>query len=520
MKECNDHINSLVRDGTSQSGRYPAKLNPDSVKIDGRSESDFIDYAYKFAGLLNFYNIENQVDGDWQVFLQKLKDNPEAILNGEMSPQTALFLSFLRLFHKQQDQQNGLTKKHLDTFFRDVLRLAPKSAVADQIHVLFELAKNIDPTKLDAGTTLKAGKDAEGVDLFYQLTEDLVVNHATVEKVKSVLVDPTANDLVHFGEIANSEDGAGDEDLPKDDPKWPAFGKTKFATADVGFALASPILWLQEGIRTINVTLQLRADEDFSIPESALSNALKIYLSGEEEWLGAFYASPSIQKVSGSYQFKFQVELPETEKPVSYYNGEILDGDFQTIYPIMKIIPDTSSTDYVNRFFQGVVLENSVISVHVEGIKSLDLENDLGTLDASKTFMPFGPEPVKGSSFQIGYDEAFTKKLSDFKIWVDWLDVPSPNLYSYYHSSYIGTDDSKLNYSILTNHFNAVLRYRNKKGDLKFKTVPLFHPGNNQAPTEYEVNESGVFLSKIPEMFIQAQLMSTSRTKASLLLQN
>ena len=516
MKECNDHINSLVRDGTSQSARFPAKLDPNSVKIDGRSETDLIEYAYEFASLLNYYNLDNQVDGNWQVFLQKLKDNPAGILSGKMTPQTALFLSFLRLFRAQQDQLNGLTKKHLDTFFYDVLRIKLNRAVADQVHVLFELAKNIDPAKLDAGTILKAGKDADGVDLFYQLTEDLVVNHATVESVKSVLVDEDANDLVHYGEVANSVDGVGEVDLPKDDPKWPAFGKTQFATAEIGFALASPVLWLQEGTRDITVKLSLRADEDFSIPASALQNAFKIYLSGEEEWLGPFYASPSIQQVSGIHQLQFEVNLPETEKPVAYYNSEVLDGDFQTIYPIMKIIPDTSSKNYLNGFLQGVILEDAKITADVSGIKTLDLENDQGTLDASKSFLPFGSEPTTGSSFQIGYEEAFTKKLDEFTIAVDWMDVPSANLVNYYSSSY--TSGSKLNYSISGNQFKARMKYRNKHGEISSKTVNLFNSLNNRSTAEYKVSENGFLVALIPQTLIKAQLVYATKSKVSQLL--
>ena len=507
MKDCNDHIPVLVRDGTSQAARYPKDLDPASVQIDGRSESDLIDFAYNFAGLLNFYNLENQVEGDWQAFLQQLKENPKAVLTGDLSPQASLFLSFLRLFKKQQDQLNGLTKKHLDTFFRDVLRIQPKGPVADQVHVLFELAKNVEPALLQAGTALKAGKDEAGQELVYALTEDLIVNHATVEAIKSVVVDVENNQMVHAGQAANTLDGL-EEELPEDDAKWPPFGKTSFVKADIGFALASPVLWLQEGTRKITVTLTLRADDDFDIPASARRQAFKIYLSGEEEWLGPYHSTPSLRKVSGRFQMQLILNLPASEKPVAYYNGEVLDSRFHSIFPVLKVIPDTSSSAYLNGFLEHVSLETARIDVEVSGIESLTLQNDQGSLDPAKAFLPFGSEPVRGSSFDLGYEEAFTKKLNEFKIHVDWMDVPSSNLRTYYSG-----------YSLSGNQFKASLSYRNKNDQISTKTIDLFNPSNNQNRASYTVSENPILVSIIPQVLINAQLNLSAGSKSFNLIQ-
>ncbi|WP_159523323.1 baseplate J/gp47 family protein [Sunxiuqinia indica] len=516
MKDCKDKIPVLVRDGTSQSDRFPKSLDPSSVKIDGRSESDLIDYALQFAEMLNYYDLENQVDGNWTPFLSQLKTDAKAALSGTMTPQAGLFLTFLRLFQKQQDQLNGLTKKHLDTFFRDVLHIQPKSAKADQVHVLFELAKKVDPTLVKAKTLLKAGKDSEGNELAYQLLEDVVVNHTKVNAIKSILVDPVSNNAVHYGEMVNSADGL-EEELPEDDPKWSAFGRTSFPKADVGFALASPVLWLQEGDRTIQVTLILETDE-LDIPTQALQNAFKIYLSGEEEWLGPYYSTPSLKKVSGQFELVFSINLPATEKPVDYFDSQVLNGNFQTIFPMMKVVPDASSSNYLNAYLQGVTLKSARIHVDVKGIKSLKVRNDQGALDASKAFLPFGANPVQGSSFDVGYPEAFTKRLNEFKIVVDWMDVPSANLNSYYGSSY-GGDYSWLNYNLTSNQFKANLSYRNKTGQTSTKTVGLFNSTNNQNRAIYTVSESPLLIALVPQLMLSKQLAVSSSRKISSLFQ-
>ncbi len=516
MKDCKDKIPVLVRDGTSQSDRFPKSLDPSFVKIDGRSESDLIDYALQFAEMLNYYDWENQFAGNWMPFLKQLKNDPKATLSGAMKPQAGLFLTFLRLFRQQQDQMNGLTQKHLDAFFRDVLHVQPKLAKADQVHVLFELAKKVDPTLVKSETLLKAGKDSDGNELTYQVLDDVFVNHTTVGTIKSILVDPINNDAVHYGEMANSVDGI-EEELPEDDSKWPAFGRKNFPKAEIGFALASPVLWLQEGDRTIQVTIKLQTDE-LDIPNQVLQNAFKIYLSGEEEWLGPYYSTPSLKKVSGQFELVFSINLPTTEKPVVYFDSQVLDGDFQTIFPMMKVVPDTSSSNYLNSYLQGVTLASARINVEVKGVKSLKVRNDHGVLDPSKAFLPFGAEPVQGASFDVGYPEAFTKRLNEFKIMVDWMNVPTVNLRNCYSSSYNG-DDSWLNFYLSANQFKANLSYRNKKGETSTKTVNLFNSSNNKNRATYTVSESPLLVALVPQLMLSKQLAVSSSRKISTLFQ-
>ena len=48
-----------------------------------------------------------------------------------------------------------------------------------------------------------------------------------------------------------------------------------------------------------------------------------------------------------------------------------------------------------------------------------------GSLNPKKAFLPFGPPPVGGSRFVVGYPEALSKKLTELKIRVRWLGVPA-----------------------------------------------------------------------------------------------
>ena len=115
------------------------------------------------------------------------------------------------------------------------------------------------------------------------------------------------------------------------------------------------------------------------------------------------------------------------------------------------------------------------IETEVKGIKNLTLENDLGLLDATKPFLPFGPIPTRGSNFYIGHQEAFTKKLKSFQLNTSWKDLPN-SLKSHY-ANY------KNGHGVSSNEsFKAKLQVLSGKNWDYRESVPLFQ--NNSSSKE------------------------------------
>ena len=98
-------------------------------------------------------------------------------------PHFALLLAFIKLFKYAQNNINRITKRHLDFYYKKVLHLKEKDAVPDQVHLIFELAKNFSSYTLSKGTLLKAGKDATSVAVSYQTDKELVVNTALIKVI-------------------------------------------------------------------------------------------------------------------------------------------------------------------------------------------------------------------------------------------------------------------------------------------------------------------------------------------------
>ncbi|MBK7676138.1 MAG: baseplate J/gp47 family protein [Candidatus Accumulibacter sp.] len=198
----NDQKTTLpqVRDGTSQSGRILPELDPQHVRVDERTTRDLLAFVQAYARELKYFGIDDpdQAQGDWSGFVGSIDldlaarytDEPEKFAPEAASayarPHVALLLTFLKLLENTRAQLNTLTGRHLEFFYRDVLRMIRKRAVADQVHVLVELDGRTDAVQLPPGTPLRAGKDRLGRDLHYRTANELIANQVQVAQVSSL----------------------------------------------------------------------------------------------------------------------------------------------------------------------------------------------------------------------------------------------------------------------------------------------------------------------------------------------
>lgn len=318
-------------------------------------------------------------------------------------PYLALYITFLRLYRHGQDKINTLTQRHLDFFYRDVLRMIEKDGIPDRAHIVFRLRDNVDTFRLPEGSRLSAGEDANGAPLIYETEKEIVVNRAAVTEMKTIfLTEAKANNTfvfpnkgvqVYAAPVANSSDGLGG-DLDDDNPSWKTFGEDQegkladertMPDAALGFAISSPQLQLSGGHRIArfifrfgneNIIPGLSRKEQVNL-EAALCGSLKIRLSGEKNWIekrasrvvivtstaslgtidsaGALletmfadqgYRHYSLQDELAGIDFTqnnvmiVELELGIDEEPVVAYNPKNLDGGYDTPHPIAEFVLD------------------------------------------------------------------------------------------------------------------------------------------------------------------------------------
>src|SRR6476620_180465 len=287
--------NRIFQLAQSQDDRLPKELEIHFADIDEQTTADLLRLAKAFSEFVNYYrNNPATPVGNWINFFPE-DINIEKLLNNESkdtSPHLALFLAFLELYKQPQSIINNITARHLDFYYQDVLRLKKKAAIADRVHLLLELKKNVAPIRILPEHLFSAGKDATNVELIYAPTRETVINAAKVESLRSVFFDSQGRGTIRYAPIAKSSDGLGGK-LVENSPKWSGFGKPQLPAAEVGFAIASPVLRMQEGDRTVTVSLQLNNVDSTQLNKSSLQNAFDVYITGEKSWL-SYTVSPSL----------------------------------------------------------------------------------------------------------------------------------------------------------------------------------------------------------------------------------
>lgn len=190
-------------DGTSQAGRKLKALDPDYVAVDERSTRDLLAFIKEYAKELRYFNEQNEEDGDWSAFLGDIDpDEIVAYMNdpkgfdsdpdkkAQLSrPHLTLFLTFLELLKIARKQLNGLTKRHLEFYYREALRLTFRSGQPDKVYTVLELSDKQEDFLLPPGTLFLAGQDSFGKSIFFRSDKDLLANRASLGSVKSLFTE-------------------------------------------------------------------------------------------------------------------------------------------------------------------------------------------------------------------------------------------------------------------------------------------------------------------------------------------
>jgi hypothetical protein len=477
-KNCH-HSNPLIREGTSQPGRELPLRNPDNIPLHDLSEDDWIDFAYDYAGLLHYYSPDNPdvPAGSWQAFFEdkeEIKTFVRDYSGGEADPMFGLFISFLKLLALPQASLNRITKKHLDYYYSELLQLKEKPFLPDRVHIVFELAKNAKNTLLEEGTLLDAGNDSNGKPLHYKVVKPLVVNPAKVSAIRSAYTD-------EYGILRYAWNPKHAEGLDQDADEggaWSAFGNENWLEMDPMFYVASHLFHLAEGERVIHVEMML----DTALSEPVSATSVHLEYTSEEEWLPC--ENVEFSMFSSNRGLRFTITLSPEADPFTSYDEEMHETRLKTALPVLKI---RFSDRGLYATLQARRLQSCSVSVEVNGVRTLQLQNEQGNIDPAKPFMPFGSSPKIGSKLKVNYGELAGKPLTEFGFGMRWLNMPANFSEHYKHyqpsiqklvalyltSDFIGINIAQQFFLELDQqgYFNYQYGIAEKKSDLNIESI-------------------------------------------------
>jgi hypothetical protein len=205
-------------------------------------------------------------------------------------PHLALLFAFLNMFRQLQNDLNKYTRKHLDYFYKEILQFKAEDAIPDRANIIFGIQKALMNYLIKKGIKVKGGKDENKQEILFSLDDDIVVNQTSISDKRTLFLNnqnahaQTYVEGVYIAPVAEMADGVEKEF--EDDPKnFPTLGahyskyidpETKFIkpypNARIGFILASPVLFLQEGsTRTIRIDLPCLLDESICSDSGTLN---------------------------------------------------------------------------------------------------------------------------------------------------------------------------------------------------------------------------------------------------------
>ena len=412
--------NAIVQPGQSQDERLPRELGVHFADVDERTPEALLAYARALTEIVPFVKPAGPgpeparvtTTGGWKPFFEA----PAA--GQERGAAQALYDTFLHLYDQgPRTAINRLTEEHLDFLYQKVLGFRRNPAVPDRAHAILTLKKGSLPVQVLPSHRFSAGKDAAGVEQFYTPTTDIIVNTAQVASLRSMYVDTLSNGKVHVAPTANSADGLGTA-LPADAPGWKPFGHAGLPVADAGFALASPVLRMQEGQRTITVLLALEAAT--SLTTGQVADSFDAYLTGEKQWVGPLLVAAEL---TASGELKLTIVVDETVPAITGYDVAVHAQRFTTSDPVLQVLLKANAPIAYNDL-SALKVRTAAVTVDVDKVTAVTLESDAGSLDPKKAFLPFGPQPAIGSRFVIGCEEALSKSLSRLDLTLQWKGAP------------------------------------------------------------------------------------------------
>lgn len=194
-------------------------------------------------------------------------------------PTIGLYMVFLHLYRVAQQRLNRFTMRHLDFYYRDVLGGSPRKRQEESLFLKFKAVAARTALLVGREIAFSADKQhSEGVRA-YHLKAPLMVRDAKVCELRTLyfqrsrLISPEC-ELGHVTRARSRQRRLTSDSDADVIESMPLFGSERSGVrtpgsrdAEIGFAIASPILALKEGRREIELVI------DFALPDSGQINA-------------------------------------------------------------------------------------------------------------------------------------------------------------------------------------------------------------------------------------------------------
>lgn len=331
--------------------------------------------------------------------------------DGNMDGALSLLLTYLRNYGDITGTFNRRFATWPELYLRDILHAVPQGTMQDNAYIVITPVKNTAGFTLPARQAFPTGQNATGEDLLYRTGRNEYITPMQCAEAKAVYIERKGGKAIAIRKQAIcNPDISSTEKL---------FYEKCSKALSLGWMVESSMLVLGEGQRNVHVNFRITTDTVPALP-SRIPESFTLQFSSVEGWTTEQSYTCEIKMEDGHYWLSFEITI-SSDGVLPTPCIEEMHGT-TTEHPAIRILTSEHPCPYdwaTEVKFDGVKIETTVSAIH-----NFTFYNELGQIDTSQPFQPFGIQSEKGAWFLFGNEEMGLKPLKEVRLKGKWKKLP------------------------------------------------------------------------------------------------
>ena len=341
-------------------------------------------------------------------YLKQIEDS------GDMDGALSLLTVYLRNYGGVAGGFNSRFATLPEIYRRNILRTVPQRAVQDSTYIVVIPVKGRSGFTLPKVQSFPAGQNAARDDLIYRNLREEYISPMQCAEVNAVYITRKDDKVTGIRKQAINFQNTTTATVET------LFTARHNKALPLGWIVESSMFVLNEGERKVCVSFRIASNTAESLasfyfpPDSfmlQLSDAegwteqpcfCRINMTGGEHWLCIEFTIKS----------DVIVLVPCDEETHAMVTEQ----------PALRILCNDASCPY--DWVSGLKFDTVEIQTEVTGIRNFTCYNELGQVDTSQPFYPFGIQAEKGTWFFFGNEEMGLKPLQEVRLKGIWKKLP------------------------------------------------------------------------------------------------
>lgn len=345
--------------------------------------------------------------------------------DGNMDGALSLLLTYLRNYSDITRIFNRRFATWPELYLRDILHAVLQETVQDNAYIVVTPAENTAGFTLPTQQAFPAGQNATGEDLFYQTVRNEYITPIQCVEANAVYIDRKNGKA-----IAICKQAICNPDISTAEA---LFSDKCSKTLPLGWMVESSMFVLAEGERKVNVNFRITTDTVSDLLPSIPDKSFTLQFSNAESWTEQ-PCTCETKMEDGHHWLCFKITILSDDALPAPCIEET--HGMTTEYPALRIQTSDSPCPYdwaTKLKIDAVKIETTVSAIH-----NFTFYNDLGQVDTSQPFQPFGIQSEKGAWFLFGNEEMGLKPLKEVRLKGKWKKLPETEAeFNKLYTSYI-----------------------------------------------------------------------------------